>query len=298
LLLDGRHLENVHAQLALANGKLDVPVFQATTFGGIVQGRVQIDASRPDDATLNLHLEAKNLELAPMAAAAGVHQSIQGGKTEVRIDVIAHGASPHRLAGSASGSAVAVVGPATLGGKGGTESPLDRLSSAVDPFRNTDPTTQLHCAVFRLPLKNGVATVDRSIAIETGKLGANASGTVDFSDETIDLSIKPQIRQGIAIPVPHVAELVRFRGPFTAPTVGIDATAAAATAVRLGAAVSTGGISILGQTLMAGATADPGAPCQIALGHGGAAANSARPASLPANATEGIGKALGGLLGK
>jgi len=297
-LLDGRHLEAVHAQLALANGKLDVPVLQATTFGGTVQGRLQIDASRPTDATLNLHLEAKNLELAPIAAAAGVHRSLQGGKTEVKIDVVAHGASPRHWASTASGNVIAVVGPATLVGKSSVESPLDRLSNAVDPFRNTDPTTQLHCAVIRLPLKNGIATVDRSIGIETGKLGANASGTVDFRDETIDLSIKPQIRQGIAIPVPQVAELVRFHGPFTGPTVGIDATATAATVVRLGAAVSTGGLSILGETLMAGATADPGAPCQIALGHGGAAASSARPASLPAAATEGIGKALGGLFGK
>ena len=297
LLLDGRRLEGVRAQLSLVNGKLDVPVLQATTFGGTMVGRLQLDASRPADATLNLHLEAKNLELAPMAAAAGVHQSVQGGKTELKVDIVAHGASPRQVASSASGNVIVVVGPATLGGAGNADSPLDRLSGAVDPFRNTDPTTQLHCAVIRLPLKNGVATVDRSIAIETGKLGANASGTVDFRDETIDLSIKPQIRQGIAIPVPRVAELVRFRGPFSAPTVGIDATAAATTVVRLGAAVTTGGLSILGGTLIGETTADPGAPCQIALGRE-AAASPARRASMPAAATEGIGKALGGLLGK
>ncbi len=297
-LLDGRHLERVHAQLTLVDGRLDVPSLQATAFGGAVQGHLQIDASRAGDATLKLEVDAKNLELAALAAALGVRQSIKGGKTEVRIDIVAQGMSPHHLAGSATGSVIAIVGPATLGGAAGADSPLDRLSSAVDPFRKTDPTTQLHCAVVRLPLKSGIATVDRSIAVETGKLGANASGTVNLRDETIDLSIKPQIRQGIAITVPQVAELVRFHGPLTSPTVGIDATATAATVARLGAAVSTGGLSILGETLLAEATADPGAPCQIALGHGGTAASQAKPASPAAAATEGLGKVLGGLLHK
>ena len=298
VLLDGRHLDAVHLQLTLVNGKLDVPVVQATTFGGTVLARLQLDASRAPDATLSLHLEAKNLELAPIAAAAGVQRSLQGGKTEVKIDLVAHGASAHQWASSANGNVIAVVGPATMGGgKVNAESSLDRLAGAVNPFRETDPTTQLHCTVIRLPLKNGVATVDRSIAAETSKLGATASGTVDFRNETIDLSIKPQVRQGIAITVPQVAELVRFRGPFTGPSVGIDATATAATVARLGAAVYTGGLSILGETLIAEARADPGAPCQIALGHGGAAA-PAKPAASPAAVPEDIGKAVGRLLGK
>jgi hypothetical protein len=160
----------------------------------------------------------------------------------------------------------------------------------------------LQCAVIRLPLKNGIASIDRSIAGETNKLGATASGTLDFRSETLDLSIKPQIRQGIPIAVPQVAELVRFRGPFTSPSVGIDATATAATVARLGAAVYTGGLSIIGESLIAQATADPGAPCQIALGRGTganvAAAKSATNANPPKTAAEGVGKALGHLLGR
>jgi hypothetical protein len=172
----------------------------------------------------------------------------------------------------------------------------------VNPFRSVDPSTQLQCAVIRLPLKNGVASIDRSIAGETNKLGATASGTLDFRTETLDLSIKPQIRQGVPIAVPQVAELVRFRGPFTSPSVGIDATATAATVARLGAAVYTGGLSIIGESLIAQATADPGAPCQIALGRStGANVAAAKPATNanPAKtATEGVGKALGHLLGR
>jgi uncharacterized protein involved in outer membrane biogenesis len=301
-LLDGRHLEQVHVQVTLANGKLDVPVLQATAFGGSILGRLQLDASRASDAALSVHAEAKNLDLSALLAATGVKREMRGGKTEVKADITAHGASPRQWASTANGNVIAMIGPATIvNPKSGTDVPMDRLFEATNPFRSVDPSTQLQCAVVRLPLKNGVATIDRSIAVETNKLGATASGTVDFRSETLDLSIRPQIRQGVTIGVPQVADLVRFHGPLTSPSVGIDATATAATVARLGAAVYTGGLSIIGESLMAQATADPGAPCNVALGHGAASSASAKAApsaKTPATAVGDVGKALGHLLGK
>jgi hypothetical protein len=175
---------------------------------------------------------------------------------------------------------------------------LNKLADAVNPFRNVDATTEVTCAVIRLPLANGVARVDRSIAFETNKIGATASGSLDFGSETLDLSIKPQVRKGISLNIDQFASLVHFRGPFSAPTVGVDAMATAETAATLGAAIATGGTSLLGQVLLKSATADSAAPCQIALGHAGTlASSSARaPAAEKSSPTPtDLGKALGGL---
>lgn len=298
-LSDGRRLDQVRVKLVLANGKLDVPDLQASLFGGSLAARMQIDATRAPDAALTLHAEAKNLDLGALLAAAGVKRELRGGKTEVKADLTARGTSPRQWAGSASGNVLAVAGPATIvNPKGSTDVPLDRLLEAINPFRSVDATTELHCAVIRLPLKDGVALIDRSIAAETSKVGATASGTVDFRNETLDLSVKPQVRQGIPIAVPQVAQLVHFRGPLSSPSVGIDATATAETVARLGAAVYTGGLSILGESLFAKATGDPAAPCQIALGRGSAAnAAAAKPADTNASAPESLGKAVGHLFG-
>ena len=62
-----------------------------------------------------------------------------------------------------------------------------------------------------------------------------------------------------------MAQLVRLRGPFTSPSVGIDATATAATVARIGAAIGTSGLSVLGETLLSGVTAAKGSPCQLAM---------------------------------
>ena len=301
LLPDGRHLDQVHVRLSLQDGKLDVPVLQAAALGGSAQARMHIDATRTGDPAMTVHLEARDLDLAAILALFDVQRQVRGGKTEVKADITTHGASPRQWASDATGNVTAVVGPASLANSTGSDSAFDRVSEAVNPFRKVDASTELRCAVLRLPLKNGVATVDRSIAIETNKVAASASGTLDFRSETLDLSIKPQIRQGIPINISEVASLVRVRGQFTAPTVGIDTAASVATLARLGAAASTHGLSIVGESLLAPQTADSGAPCQVALGHvtPAAAPRSQQAAAKPAPAVpEDVGKALGRLLGR
>jgi len=303
VLPDGQHIDQVRVQLSLQNGLLDVPQLHATALGGDVQARIQIDASRPD-AALVLHVDAKNLDLSAVLAAQSIRREVSGGKMEVKADLNAHGASPRQWASSATGSVLATVGPATLvNSKTGTDAALVRLAEAVNPFHNVDASTELHCAVLRLPLKSGIATIDRSIAVETNKLGASASGTLDFRNETLDLSVRPQVRQGIQINLAQVAELVRLRGPFNAPTVGVDAVATAQTAAKLAAAMSSGGggLAALGGSLLAKPAADAGAPCQVALGRastGGVTTTSATATKQPATPAEDVGSALGKLLGK
>jgi uncharacterized protein involved in outer membrane biogenesis len=304
MLPDGQHVDQLHVQLSLQNGRLDIPVLQASAFGGSIQAHAQLDASKGNDAPLALHMDAKSLDLGAILAAHGVKREVRGGKTDVKVDLNSHGASQHQWAANASGSVLAVVGQASLANsKGGADVAVERLADAVNPFRNVDAATELQCAVVRLPLHNGIATVDRSIAIETNKLAASASGTLDFRTETLDLSIKPQVHQGVSINLNEVAQLVRFHGPFSNPAVGVDAAATAATVAKIGAAMSTGsvGLAALGASLIAPPSGDAGAPCQVALGHataGAAATASATTAKQQPVPADDIGKAVGKLFGR
>ena len=297
VLLDGRKLDHVRVEATVLNGVLDAPVVQAGVLGGTVFARLKIDATRDKDAAVNLHLDAKGMDLAALSAVAGVKRDVRGGKTSVNADLAMRGASERQWASSASGLATAIVGPATLGHPAdNSDAAFNRLADAVNPFRKSDPSTEIVCAVVRLPLAGGIAKVDRSIAVETNKIGANASGTLDFRNETLDLSIKPQIRQGIKLDISQFASLVRFHGPFNAPVVGVDSVASAKAIATIGAAAATGGMSLLGQELLANVRADPGAPCQIALGNFAKSqpdANTAAP--TPAQSIGDIGSALGKL---
>jgi AsmA family protein len=294
-LTSGRRLDNLRLQATASNGRLDAQVLEVGVFGGKVQGKMTLDATRASDSAVTLHATANGLDLGTLLDAFGTKREVRGGKTQITADLSAHGASPQRWVEDMSGTLTAVVGPATLGKAGLDRSAtLNRLGEAVDPFHDIDPSTELTCAVVRLPLKNGIAHVNNSIALETKKLGAAASGTLDFRTDTLDLAIKPQIRQGIRIDIAQIAQLVHLKGPFSAPRVAIDAVGTAATVARLGAAISTGGLSILGESLLVAATDAGGSLCQVALGAGDKrsstkAATAAAQATSPANS---IGTAI------
>ena len=294
LLTDGSKLDHAHLQFSLQNGVLDAPTVRGGILGGTLVGRATLDASRERNGALDLHVEAKGLELSAILAEAGTKRDVRGGKTTLNADITARGTSLHQWAASASGNVLVTVGTAALGhGSDNGDAAFNRLADAVNPFRKVDSSTELQCAVIRLPLAGGIAKVDRSIGVETNKIGANASGTLDFRNETLDLSIRPQIRKGIALNIDSIASLVRFHGPFKAPIVGVDAMASAATVATIGAALSTGGISLLGQSLLSSAVADPGAPCQIALGRGGSAPSDAAATPRSPTPAQELGNALG-----
>ncbi|HSC23634.1 MAG TPA: AsmA family protein [Casimicrobiaceae bacterium] len=312
VLRDGARIGKVGTRFSARDANLDARFDAGAIFGGSAQGQLQFDGRRAESPAVHLVLDAQNLELSALSAIAGIKRDIRGGRVRASVDVRGQGMTPHRVASTMSGTISVVSGPATLGRSAvQAESALAQLANALDPLSNVDAATELRCAVFRLPVADGIAHVDRSIAIETTKLSASASGTLNFRDETLDLAVKPQIRQGVKVDLSQLASLVRVRGRFDKPTVGIDAAESAKTIAELGVlGASGGGIAAIGRALIA-PTTDASSPCAVAMGGSAQEATSpssaqkAPPATRPPaqgapdlGLPKDVGKALGKLLGR
>ena len=299
-LKNGMKLADVDISLTLREGKLDIAKWQANALGGTLGGKLSLDSTHAEAPALATKLTGRNLDLAAILAAVGEPRQTRGGATTIDVDIAARGLSPHAWASSASGTAIASVGAATLvNTKLDLGNALDELAQAVNPFRERDPSTELQCAVVRLPLKDGIAHIDRSIALDSKKFSASASGTLDFRNETLDLALHPRVKQGIPIDIPQFAQLVRFTGPFAHPGVSVDAVASAATVAKIGAAIGTGGLSMIGTALIERATDDENV-CDVAAGRAKPAASTSTAAQKPSPAAampQDIGKALGKLFG-
>ncbi len=305
ILPNGRQYDNLHMQFTLAAGRLDVASFSVAQFGGTIAGGLVLDASKAESVALHVHAEGKGLSLGAILAAVGQQREVRGGKTDVAVNLDMRGVTPHGWASTATGTVRLVSGPGTLvNTQVNIGSAWEIVSQAINPFRARDPSTELECAVVRIPLSNGIAKIDHSIAMETQKLGVSASGTLDFRNETLDFTFAPKVRKGISIDFGSLADLVRVSGPFTAPQVKVDAAGSAKALATIGAAISTGGLSAVGQALFAWSEGGGPGPCQIALGAAAAPAPAAaRPEGKGAGAppvpgAEDIGKALRKLFGK
>lgn len=300
-LASGQQYDNVRAALTIAGGRLDVHDFSVGAMGGTVSGNLMIDASASDDAPVTLRVDGKGLALGALLAVAGQKRDVRGGKTDVSASLAMRGNSAHAWASTATGNVRAVSGPATLvNTKIDAGVAWDEINAAINPFRTRDPSTDLTCAVVRLPLSNGVAKVDRTIAAETSKIGVSASGTLDFRNETLDFTFEPRIRKGIAIDFAGFSNLVRVTGTFASPHLAVDVAGSAKVIASVGAAIGTSGLSAVGQALFSWAEGKGPGPCAVALGEAPppAAAQSEPAADPAAQGINAIGKALGKLFGK
>jgi uncharacterized protein involved in outer membrane biogenesis len=258
-------LQAVHLVLVARNGKLEVSPLAFTLARGAVTGMVALDATRSGPPHLKAKIDGAGIRLEELAAATGRAGQISGGETSVAVDLTGAGGSLRRLAATASGTVRIIVGPARL-----TTAALDvggdtltKLGDIVNPFRKSDPTTELRCAVAQLPLRDGVVKIERSVAYETSKINVVMAGLVDLREETLDLVIRPSATQGLRIDVTNLAELVRVTGPLMEPRIVLDTMGAARQAVSMGGTVATAALSLLGEAMLKGAI-DPH-PCQSVL---------------------------------
>lgn len=300
----GTRISRVATQFTSRAANLDAKFSAGEILGGSMRGEARFEGRNAQVPNVYLVLDAQDLDLAALAAVADIKRPIHGGRVRANIDIRGQGTTPHRVASTMKGTISVVSGPASLGRSAVQgESALAQLAGALDPMHNVDSATELRCAVIRLPLSEGIAHVDHSIAVETSKIAASASGTINFRDETLDLSVEPQIRQGVKIDLTQFASLVRIQGPFEKPTVGIDAAQSAKTIAELAALGATGGgLAVIGKALISsgGATTSP---CQVAMSgnvprENAPAKGKQAPAAADLGLPKDVGKALGKLLGR
>lgn len=296
LLLAREHvLQDVTAHATIRHGVLTIdPIAVTGATGGRMSGSFRIDASSANATRVAAKIDAKGIELGNVFALLGVAQGYSGGRTDATLSLAARGASVREWVSTLNGDVRLVMGPAR-----GRPAALDALGSdvilevlnTVNPFRRKDPETQIQCFVARFPIRDGVAIIDKGLALETSKVNAIASGAVNLSAETLDLAIHPEPREGLGISVGSLASMVRVRGPLRDPKMVIDPAGTARTAVTIGTAVLTAGASLVAEGLFDRYVAQN--PCKAALGVTPAAASSTEKASGKSTLPFGLEKIIG-----
>ena len=262
-------LSALKARLTSTPDRLTLEELQFNVAGGRVRGRMAIaPAATP---RVELSLDARSLSLEALDGASGAKR-VRGGRTDLVANLSSTGRTPRSLAAGANGNVMVSVTEATLAG--GAAAALDRNVIAsvlrlVLPKGSTDRPLVVQCAVARLPLRQGIAPVDRSIALETREVAIVASGNINLVDQTLRLEFEPTVKKGLGLNSANFAELVRVSGPLQDPQARVDVKGAVRGAANVGVAVATGGLSLLAPIALGGTKDVP--PC----GH----ATAAKPAT-------------------
>jgi hypothetical protein len=107
---------------------------------------------------------------------------------------------------------------------------------------------QLECGTAVALFQNGVGNTPYGFAARTNQANLVGHVKVDLGKETLEMNIDSRGRQGLGISVGTIfSNTVQIRGPLNNPRMVPNPTGIA---WRAWAAVSTGGLSILGETLL------------------------------------------------
>jgi hypothetical protein len=258
-------LSELRAHLVSRPGAATLDGLRFDMAGGHVEGRISLVQEKGAPPRTAIALEAKSLSIETLSAASGSGGHFRGGRADLSLKLAMTGDTPHKLAASVNGELLFSGSGATLAGSAAA---LDRnvlvsLLHLLIPTQSPSQGLVVECAVARLPLKGGVAIVDRSIALETHEVAVVASGRLSLVEETIRLEFRPHVKKGLGLSPASLAQLMVLSGPLRDPQVGVDAAGAVRSVGTVGVAVATSGLSLL-VPKVAGASKDAPACGQAA----------------------------------
>ncbi len=277
---DGADTRSLSIHLGLTDGKLTVDRLDADLPAGKMAGSFTIDATLPAPP-VHVRLHAPGLSLKTVLAMTG-QPPMATGNLEVDADLTGAGTSPRAIASTLDGSLGLAVASGTLDNRI-MGSILGRVLEAINLFDLVAKggTSELRCFAARVRASHGIATID-PLALSSSLLTMSGSGTANLRSETLDLTLKPQVRAAattLVIPL-------KVSGPMRAPAVAVNKLGTAEDNIGsiAGAVIgSTTPIGIIGGLLGVdkafGLAA--GDPCPVALAAARGQAAPAQGSTLP-----------------
>ncbi len=242
-------MRNVRTEVKLQDGELTVDPLEANLKKGGILGDLRIKY-QGKGAALDARLIATGLSPADLGRKnAGL---IDGGETDVLINLKTSGASPQQLAAKLDGEIALEVQRANI--RNGLfevigSDILTETFDLINPFAKRDDRTELECAAVYFKAQQGVLTSPDQLVIETNKMKIRGGGEVDLGDETLLIDFVPTPRQGLGISLSNLSSVVRLGGTLGKPQPVADPSGILKAGATIGAAVATGGLSLLGQGL-------------------------------------------------
>ena len=301
LLSRGLAFDKLSLQGKLHDGTLSLESYSAGLGGGSIAGNLVLHGAG-GSAHFDGQTRVRKLPLSPwFDGSKGL--SAPAGVADLDIKLSGQGKSLAALMGTANGRILLDARNLEMSGKGAGLASADLVLSALallNPLSQQRERTHIECAVVNFPLVAGRMQNNTGIGISTDQLRILGGGSIDLKTERVDIGVDPKPRAGVGLNVAGIADFVRIGGTLAAPTPVTDARGAASAGVKVGAAIASGGLSLLAEGLLDRNAADVDV-CAVARGEqringaaGSAASTSPQPTSTAGKVVQGAGNAVKG----
>ena len=219
---DAAHIEHpaslpidaLNTHIDIDNGVLKLDPLRASVAGGTIEGKLSMDASAQPMRTA-FDLRARHLQLKRLFPTV---KSMQSSFGEINGDVTMSGAggSVSELLSNANGDVKLLMNNGAIS-KTLLEAAGLNVANVVVERMFGDKTVQINCAATNLTGTNGVFT-SRLFVLDTADATINVNGTINFSNEQLDLDVVPHTK---GLRVFSLRSPLYVKGTFKDPDVGV-----------------------------------------------------------------------------
>ncbi len=250
------HLDNLQTRITTKNGRLQVPL-TAKLNPGSIDMSLTVDTNSP----------AMPVEFKLLASEVDTEQIsnirddnvVQDGNIDLDIVIMGAGASLGQLMADADGHIVLTMNSGKISQTVlrliGADI-LWQLARMLNPFGERRDYLDLECGVFAFRVADGVAQSDKWIATRSKEVAIVGAGVIDLDTEEVEIALTPKAREGIGVSASSLAKLVRLGGSLSDLKAEADPAGFLKSGASIGAAVASGGLTLLAQGLFDRVTAN------------------------------------------
>jgi uncharacterized protein involved in outer membrane biogenesis len=242
ILMTSGEVSDFQLVLELRDGNLTIDPISFTQQRGIMSASLQL---LPRDDRYDLTMSVDIDDVRPPFLAAEGQDPMTIPPVDIEFSLHGQGNSVAEIMGSSDGylfmfqekGQVAVLGLDFM-----FTDLVSGIVRTINPLVRRSTYTELDCIIFNIDIGSGVATI-KNVAVQTDRLTVVGSGNINLATEKLSLSVRTKPREGIGVSVGGVVNsFLRVAGTIGKPSIEIDPASSVTTT---GAAVATGGLSLL-----------------------------------------------------
>ena len=240
-------LGDVEAKVLVRDGRLQYYGSASGQEGGTAVSRLDMTASG-SQAELTAQVFMRDLRINVFSGEDATPEQVP--PISVTVDLRAVGGSAHDLASSTNGRILITQGPGRVENSLVQKFSGDLVAQvfrALNPFAEQDEYTNYECTVLALDVESGKAEISGMLT-QGEKLKIVGGGDIDLGSEKLAIEFNTKPRKGVGVSADmFVTPFVKIGGTLAEPGVGLNQKGVL---LAGGAAVATGGISLLVQGLL------------------------------------------------
>ncbi len=260
LLRNGIELKNTRAQSTFNDDRWNMTSFTTEMLGGSATGNILLEGRKK---TVRMKFDGTGLLLERWFKERGSKIPFTGGPMKLNATITATGGSMKDLAATMTGPVAIRMGPGVFASEKAGKAEAMMTGAPKDSSPKDVTEIDFECVSASLPFNAGKASGERIVGARSSASHLITSGSIDMREEAVDLRGRMIAKSGVSAGIAAITGDVKITGKLRHPKMTLDPLGTPGAIARVGAAIATAGISLVGTAIADAAEAKKNDPCDV-----------------------------------